>query len=1484
MIPLEEIENHPNFPKLPYEKQAELRKMWLDASLMDLPQQVDPALYQQMVQKAVFKPPKLEGNLSSYGQDRLQLLQKIEAGDKRELFGTLFGETWMGSLGLVRLLGYGVESLLRGDADKSSYMFQVPKPQTSDDEKVSQYLLNRVLADPDLKSTAKTAQILGTITGNLTDYVLGRIALGPLMPPTIQGVQKLLGEGITKTAFGRWVFSSAVPELMRSSRDATILTTSQALQMVLNEDPQTPDSLGRWAAWGVTAFGSNLVADYLVFAGWSLLRKTTGTALKAFRGSIKDPVERGIEVLTENLKEASESQLIRGMVAGTDIDPTVLASLPEETRKTFVRMQARFQSLKNLGENVPVTREQTFDMLLMAKGFDFVQEEGKAYGKLINIATGEQVGKQFYASAEDALRTVFSKELKKLGKTAVQETVVAETPNVRIRSLVELPTSDADKLLITGNIHKALGWNPLTGEYQLDSFKTYLTEALGKKSVAFEVVEDYFDRKATELDTLKDKILLPKTIEKEKMGSFLARFSRNILAVGEGKGFIPNQVLREVKALENAVSLFDPRYAEPLVRKVIPDATVQVQGQKIVVAGPDGVKLTFPDQRSFTRWAFQSVSTPQTEGLLQTYLKKQLGIDLDKNTTTNLYTLRQRGKILFQAADMGELFDELYNRGWLPGLPEEFAPQLVVVTKKADQMILSARGDAVVGTPDHLASFLEKYKNYGTKSTERAIQQIKGLVNVSEVPQVGYQVDVLDANFSRTFTDKKELLEFLRGISKEQDKLLTIGRMKGLFIYRGGDTIYVRTPGGEVKHARNLGELKEIIRTTPNLPEVGRELTGLDDQFIKEIFHGYEDLLGEMQGVKATLTDKFNDFDIEKLMKESPQFKKLSKEASWTTSALGLFGSMDRTIQEVSKTLNNPEIYKRWWEFRKAATTADGLARKSHAVVRRILSDLTEEELKNGIHLMETHPSKWAEVAKSFGFELTPALEKAAKNLRTVYQELGQLFGVDPTIMQTQYMPRIRQFLLENRDKLDPTEYVLKSLGSEFPGQLPLEIRFFAKNMRTQELIRWVESADMAEVTYRYIRSGYRSLLIDPVYKPFREIVNEVAKADLNYGQRLIRYSEQILGSDIDLEGAFLKKMSLQASTEFFQQLSKITGSPALSKKEINDILGLLNGLVVGSTMAFRPAPVIRNILQTYFTLGTRIGFAPVTRAIQRVLNESIDDVAKVLNELGETLEVAPSLQSVQGTKFADYLMKWGMKPYKTADTLNRIITYYAVEDVFGDAVAKWVKEGGRLINEKHFMNLSGLRVLDPTDQLNILQMLKTKGPDAAKLEFVRKMIYETQFPYSSAENPMIFHGLWGRLFGGFGTYSAFYIQNLLRGIKNAGIPGAAAFVGRTAAVSAAAYLAFEKLLKIPATAFMPWGQALFTGSPLFNLFHQTLQATQPGYKGDISRSDLLTQWGRLLVPGGVQMKAIQGALEAADRGDTYEALVRALGFAYVTD
>jgi len=148
----------------------------------------------------------------------------------------------------------------------------------------------------------------------------------------------------------------------------------------------------------------------------------------------------------------------------------------------------------------------------------------------------------------------------------------------------------------------------------------------------------------------------------------------------------------------------------------------------------------------------------------------------------------------------------------------------------------------------------------------------------------------------------------------------------------------------------------------------------------------------------------------------------------------------------------------------------------------------------------------------------------------------------------------------------------------------------------------------------------------------------------------------------------------------------------------------------------------------------------------------------------------------------------------------------------------------------------------------------------------------------------MIFHGLWGRLFGGFGTYSAFYIQNLLRGIKNAGLPGAAAFVGRTAAVSAAAYLAFEKLLKIPATAFMPWGQALFTGSPLFNLFTQTLQATQPGYKGDISRHDLLTQWGRLLVPGGVQMKAIQGALEAADRGDTYEAIVRALGFAYVTD
>jgi hypothetical protein len=164
---------------------------------------------------------------------------------------------------------------------------------------------------------------------------------------------------------------------------------------------------------------------------------------------------------------------------------------------------------------------------------------------------------------------------------------------------------------------------------------------------------------------------------------------------------------------------------------------------------------------------------------------------------------------------------------------------------------------------------------------------------------------------------------------------------------------------------------------------------------------------------------------------------------------------------------------------------------------------------------------------------------------------------------------------------------------------------------------------------------------------------------------------------------------------------------------------------------------------------------------------------------------------------------------------------------------------------------------------------------DAAKDLYGNTLQRATMFDYSGAGTPLMYHGVVGRLFGQFGTYSSSFRANIAEALRYGTTAQKAASIATYLGMTSAYWAAFEAM-KIRTSDFIPFGPGIFTGGPMFDISLNLIRSMDTGFEGEQARAGLRRDM-KAMIPGSSQLRYVQKGLAYAERGEYDKVLMSAM-------
>jgi len=445
-----------------------------------------------------------------------------------------------------------------------------------------------------------------------------------------------------------------------------------------------------------------------------------------------------------------------------------------------------------------------------------------------------------------------------------------------------------------------------------------------------------------------------------------------------------------------------------------------------------------------------------------------------------------------------------------------------------------------------------------------------------------------------------------------------------------------------------------------------------------------------------------------------------------------------------------------------------------------------------------------------------------------------------------------------------------------FGNNIPKEVRFFAKNLRTEDLAKASLKDQFSDVVESYMRVGLKSQYMDEPYRAARETLMRLTKegkvTQPEVMQRLFLYLQQAVGIDSDLLSGLMMEASRQGSKQVFDKLRKL-GAKVPQNRTVDDVIGAFQGLTVGSLMSWRPWPIIRDSFQPWITLAPRVGMDMVSDAMDQI-NKHGDEIANRMRRAGKFQETAAELQLQAGTNrggFMSWFNRVGMKFFRHANERNRMVADQVATIAMRDGSKRFFRGE---IDEKQFMRMSGMAGLDDAEKRTILSALTDESWERARDLLSDALIRETQFPYRHGTNPLIFNGLFGRMFGMFGHYPVYFADNVLKNMRNLPTTDKIAFAARTATIGAGLGFVFNDVLGIRTDDFNPAKSMIFTGGPYFDMIQQGLQLADPYNWGTGQAKRMVNDAQKILIPGYYAGRGIVKGSQSLAEGDIYRGLL----------
>lgn len=1479
------------FRALSYEEQQKIRAQWAERNLPKDPtfSTLSPAAQAQAFQKLVTRPPAF-AEQNEFVTETVGLAERARAGDFEALRA---GAAQVAGYRATQNAGpiYNMASALGEKLGIEGAENVRPTEAGSEDEKALQYL-QQVVQNSDDKTFWQGLLVgVSPFAGIATNILSGRVAAGPMLAANAQWGAQAAASRAAGSPFTRWMFRSAVPEVFESTLDGVMMTAndivSQQLQANVPFGMEAKSRLGNIAL----NFGSNFAGDMLFFGAASL----AGASFRTMRSTMRGWGTKA----AADVSDADLNGMAQAMVSGENLPREVLDLIPEESRSTFMRYKRAFAAADNLDEMSVADRAQ---FVALGKGHEIVKD-GQTF-VVRDTVTGATIPGRF-SNETRALRGLMdfmesppAQKARALDMAATNEVSVQRLARVRFGE--QLPELDANTLARTLTPGEGGRLNPQPIQ---TATRSMVQQAGGGADIASKVevrsvpAEAYW-KMSDEARVQGSRIYVPETVRTtEDMTRFLDRYTADVgklvpegteavrryaTDVGQRVGEVQsatNPMYVEANAVRNGVD-FQPmgngsfRVGNEVVGS-IKEADEAVQRQ-ILFASEDAIHEAYGRQ-----FGFEFV---QRDGMWHVRGKQaeKGGNVLTGNHSTPEAAAR-----------------ELWDKGFKPRVTQTNAPH-IVITPEGDGLEIRklegmAESNVVSGPIEYVRDFA---KRYFADIPEAKILRQFGSNHIGKVENV-YRVVSPEWGVISEFTSFGKAEKFLKASRDSLESLQEMGLLKGVpDISINGGQIVARPIGEKARHFETVGALKDWLKAKVPDPVWQKELSNFDTETIRRVWDDMPDEYREMYLRKSGVPEPRSWDDVLNYMKDRPTWSptsptgeygriKAGKYATWNVGQLikdafqsPTYARMRRiTGQEGQEllTASFEQAEKQLKNFRAIHTQAselvDGISRFKGAPNRKRRAALRP--------LLEIDPGDIDAKASAWNIELTDADRRYMERFRSVSDTLGQSFGIDTYKMISGYLPRIREFMKANPDVVRGASTAKEVLG-KMETRMAKELEFFSDYLRVDELATFVNEADPQEILANYARKGVKNMTLGKTYEILMKRWNDVlgdGSVTPSAKFSMLRYMESLMGMYSDEASKAAEQSAREIGSIMANRMKAGPNAGA-----VKDFVNTLHGFTIAAVMSFRPWPIIRNMQQVWTTLAPMFGNDSVMRAMKVLSNDKqAGEVYQRLIGSGRLQDRIPIFGGVyEAVGITARLNKLGMKWYKNSDDYTRMMVDVVVRDTFADAVAKF--EANPNMAPKKFIRLANLHRLDDFDQQEIIKRLRGNWTDAGGRVhaggFDEAMDYygdivtrETMFAYTAGSNPMMFNGMWGRLFGMFGHYPVYYAQTILNGLRRGNIADKAQFVGRVALNSAVLWFAFEKVWGIKADAFMPWQTAFFDGGPYYKMLNKTLEAAagSPGSSWD----DVFTDINRLFIPGSLQARNVAEGARMMQQGNGYQGFLK---------
>lgn len=476
-------------------------------------------------------------------------------------------------------------------------------------------------------------------------------------------------------------------------------------------------------------------------------------------------------------------------------------------------------------------------------------------------------------------------------------------------------------------------------------------------------------------------------------------------------------------------------------------------------------------------------------------------------------------------------------------------------------------------------------------------------------------------------------------------------------------------------------------------------------------------------------------------------------------------------------------------------------------------------------------------------FGITPAEIKSFNKLRVAFDELFIDLGV------ARFAP-YEQNYVPFRGK------TMKEVDMAIPRHArPREFDFWADHFRRGDIS--FKEDNLFKLYFQYVRAGTKSRFFQPFYTKASEMIDGMTRAGTHQipgvssvHSRLLLFMDEARNVPDQL------RRDLVTATD---NVMRDLGVDA-DKARLGNVVDFMLTLNYGANMAFRYSLVLRNLTQTMLTIPY-VGPKYWARALHEATTpEGKAEAAKA----GVLFQPAMPYEAETLTRFGKIgtFARRGTAPFRRADEYNRVVSFLAGKrrvQFYGAQLEKGE------IDLAQFARKSKINLYHPLERAEILAAAKRGNIEKASELAGLNLHQNTQWIYIRGNEPQMFSGTVGRLFGQYGTWPVWYLE-YLRGIVRYG-----SAVERFGAVAAlfAAFAAFDRSASALFDAdISPWiffGPLNYGGGPYLDFARNMLDFLFGSESDKGVAASRLKTFPTQLIPGSGLVRELKKAAEQPD-------------------